>query len=240
VTWTPRTPLNPFHEENYVIAWRLGGSDAQGDDSAGWKERPLHRHDDCEEVDNKTKLRIFHDGLPELSPITFRIRAVNAWGQSDWSTEAQGKTLARPSEDGGFTGPLGPANDGHALYTWTQTNSEVGLKVPIGAGRRSKDIKFKVTPARIEIRYVVPEGLSDELLVGSFPKRIKTDEANWQIDETEEDGRHIVLQMQKAEKMEKWPSFIDGQEHPRIDTRLLRFFTNQMGMGDMGGIDIFE
>lgn len=181
------------------------------------------------------------DGLPEQTVVSFRICSANAWGRSEWSEEVQVETLARPNDDGGFTGPLGPAaGDAARSYRWSQTSSELGLKVPIAADRRGRDIKFKALSTRLEIRCTVPEGQPDELLVGPLHKRIKADEATWEIDENKEDGRHIVVQLTKADNMDKWPCLIDADGHPRIDTRLVRLFTKGMGMGGLGGMDIFE
>lgn len=234
VTWSPQIPVNPFHEENYVLAWRVAKGEEQDAGAAGWRERSFDRHSDCEELEGKTKLRVYHGQLPELTPLVFRIRAVNARGHGEWSDEVEVTTLAKPSDAGGFTGPLGPASDGCGQYTWTQTQSEVGLKIPIGPTRKAKDFKVKVLATRLEVRCAASVGEDDEVLVGSFPKRVKVDEANWQIEDTEADGRHIALQMVKAEVMEKWPCLIDDKAHPRIDTRLLRFYTG------MGGFDFYE
>jgi len=238
VTWSPALPSNPFHEENYVIAWRMVSGDPGG---AGeeWRERRLKRHEDCEELAG-SKLRTHIERLPEQTLVSVRLCAENAWGRSGWGEEAQVETLARPSDEGGFRGPLGPAGGAARSYRWSQTATEVWLKVPIGADRKGRDIKFKVLSNRLEIRCVVPEGQSDELLVGTLHKRVKVDEATWEIDENAEDGRHMVVQLAKAEEMQKWPCAVEADGHPRIDTRLVRLFGKGMGAGGLGGLDIFE
>mmetsp|Transcript_116837 Transcript_116837/g.342133 ORF Transcript_116837/g.342133 Transcript_116837/m.342133 type:complete len:346 (-) Transcript_116837:90-1127(-) len=234
LTWSPCLPMNPFHEENYVLAWRKAGSSDEK-----WRERQVNRHDDCEELAG-SKLRSYMDGLPEKTLVAVRLCAVNVWGRGEWSEEVQVETLARPNEDGGFTGPLGPAGDNSRSYRWMQTASDIGLTLPIGPDRKARDIKFKALSSRLDIRCKVPEGESDELLVGPLHKRIKADEVTWEIEESAEHGRHLSVQLMKAEHMEKWPCLIEAAGHPRIDTRLVRLLGKGAGVAGLGGMDIFE
>lgn len=62
----------------------------------------------------------------------------------------------------------------------------------------------------------------------------------WEIEESERDGRHIALQIAKAEAMDKWPCLIEGADHPCIDVRLVKIFTKELESIKKGGIDIFE
>merc|ERR1711933_570919 len=103
-------------------------------------------------------------------------------------------------------------------------------------------IRFKAMPTRIEIQCVSVPGGGDasgleDLLVGPFPKKIKAGDVTWEIEEQDDGSRCIAAQFLKAESMEKWPCFIEGDGHPIIDTRLVKLFTQGLGMG---GMDIFE
>lgn len=240
--WTPCSTYNPFHEESYVVAWRRLVQEGQED----WQEQAA---DDNDSPDKEgRKWRFYLDGLPEQEKLALRVCAVNRYGRSPWTDEVGVETLARPSKDGGFTGPLGPAGRdcGSGIYTWTQSTKEICIKVPILESWKARDIRFKATPHRLEMLYVgshpparaadSPAAEPQELLAGSFPKKVRSDEVFWEIDTSGDFGRHISIQMQKAETMEKWPCLLEGGAHPHIDTRLVRFLTK----GADSGFDIFE
>lgn len=254
VTWATRKPMNPFHEERYIISWRRIAEPSNGNENEEngitwpWTEKCVEFKTDCEEIAGG-RLRIFLGDLLEHTRIEARICAANVYGRTEWTELQSAQTLQRPCEDGGSTGPLGLAGRG-GQYTWTQSQNHIMIKVPIGA-TRGRDIRFKAYPSRIEVRDVsvaadsgVATG-SDELLVGPFPKKIKADDVTWDIEESSEGDRYISAQFEKAEGMEKWPCLIEGAGHPIIDTRLAKLFTkglDGMGMGGgmPGGIDIFE
>merc|ERR1712060_86239 len=82
ISFSPCIPLNPFHEENYVIAWRAGTRPDRGEPR--WHEQDFHRYNDCEEISG-SRLKVFVGQLPEYAEARFRICAVNAWGRSTWS-----------------------------------------------------------------------------------------------------------------------------------------------------------
>lgn len=231
VTLGPHLPYNPFHEEDYVLAWRR---EDESDDR--WREKRFSSEHDCEKVAGR--LRVHLDGLPEHTALVLRGCAEHIRGRSPWSKEARVATMAKPGEDGGFVGPLGQACPPEARYTWSQTQTEVSFKVPLRAEWKAKDIRFKWTPLRLEIRCAhgtIANGTdADNLLVGPMPKKVKTDEVFWSIEEDDTKlGRHLAVQMVKAEQYEKWPCLIEGDGHPHIDVRLLRFFTE--GPGGFGG-----
>lgn len=225
--------LNPFHEEGYFLAWCR---DVADESARHWVERPLGLDADLEDMGGG-RFRVMVDGLPEQAAVRFHVCSVNRWGRSAWSLEVTAETLAQPFVDGGSFGPLGPAATGdRRRYTWAQSRLEVSLRVPISASLKAKDISFKAMPSRLEIRLKGAPPASDALLVGRLPKKIKADEASWFIDDNGEDGRHLSVQMTKAEAMEKWPCLIEADGHPHIDTRMVRLFPN----GLTGGMDIFE
>lgn len=228
--WSPASSRNPFHEEQYVLAWRLtSGTDTD------WIDVEVEENDSADT--SGKKWRFFMKELPEEENIFVRVAARNRRGQGPWSQEVSAETFGKPCSEGGFTGPLGVAGRsyGTGKYSWTQTTTEVGLKVPIPKQWRGKQISFKALPHRIQILYTAGSGSEDEeLLVGNFPKKVKSDDVFWEIEDGGPHGRHIAVQMQKAEKMDKWHCLLEG--HPCIDVRLVRFYTKEM----MGGLDIYE
>lgn len=236
VFFMPQLPLNPLHEEEYILAWRLEGAAGEPD----WNERLLSQEHRCDMGRGSDKLKFLLRELPENSRLRLRLCCSNAHGRSKWSSEADICTLGRPSEDGGGVGPLGPAAEStKATYMWTQTKAEVGIRIPLAVCRKGKDIRVKPFPTRIEIRCRGDGDGEDEgevLLAGPLPKKIKVDEVFWSIDEDDEKyGRHMSVQMTKAETMEKWPCLISADGHAKIDTSLLHF----KGSG-VAGLDIWE
>jgi len=243
LTFTPQLPAwNLFHEEDYVLAWRRP-LEGPGGRAPEWQEKVCVRRDDCEELSGG-KLRVFLASLPEFAWVTIRICAVNAHGRGPWSQEVRVETLARPTDAGGFTGPLGPgaAGGARARYSWEQSQKEVSLRVPIGDAK-AKDLRFKAYPTRLEILLVGANGSAEELLVGPLAKRIRSDDTTWCIAESEAEGRHIDAQLVKAEALTKWPCLIDADGHPRVDTRDISFFVGKDGLGgmtDLSSLDLYE
>lgn len=231
VTLTPRLPYNPFHEEQYMLSWCR-----EDEETPIWREKCYDPKCDCEVI-AKGRVRVYLEGLPENTPIRVRARAVNARGHSEWTKEIPAETLAPPSEDGGYTGPLGPACEDGAYYTWGQTKTEVTLWVPLRPEWTAKNIKFKWTPSRLELRCSANGTGADEVLIGPLNKRVKSDEVFWSIEEDKKFGRHLYVQMVKVEALDKWSCVIEAPGHPQVDTRLLRFFTDGMsGLGDLSGL----
>jgi len=233
--WAPAVTYNPFHEETYVCAWRRAG-EVEDEEAASWHEWPVLGEDVLESSSAK-RWRTFLRGLPQQARVRLRVRAVcRRFGPGPWGEEVEALTLAHPNADYGFTGPLGPAGGGGS-YVWEQTKTSVAIKVPIAQDWKSRDIKFKVKPSRLEIFVVGPtRSEPEELLVGTFPKCVTADEVFWEIDTCEELGRHVLVQMKKASQMQKWPCLLEGDAHPHIDTRFVRFFTKEAE----SGFDIYE
>jgi len=119
-----------------------------------------------------------------------------------------------------------------------QTRNEIGIKVPVGPNTKAKDIKFKVTPKRLELRCGEGSGSSDVLLAGYLSKPIVPDEATWILDSSPEDGRHIAVTMFKTQLMDKWDKVFDGEEHTQIDEREVRWFVDPLASGTVG--DLYE
>merc|ERR1719203_2736302 len=232
VTVTPDLPYNPFHEEDYFVAW-CREDEAQ----ERWREKMYDPKYDCEKVAGN-KFRMYLEGLPEHTLLRVRACAVNVHGRSDWSRERPVETLAVPSSDNGFQGPLGPACPPGAQYTWTQTKTEVFLKIPLRPEWTAKRIRFYNTPSRIEIRVPAPDNGADEVLVGPLCKKVKVDDVFWCVEEDKQLGRHLSAQLLKFEPMDKWPCIIEAKEHPHIDVRMLRFWTDGDALTDLSGLNL--
>eukprot|EP00440_Ansanella_granifera_P015395 gb/GFBE01016734.1/.p1 GENE.gb/GFBE01016734.1/~~gb/GFBE01016734.1/.p1 ORF type:complete len:353 (+),score=78.47 gb/GFBE01016734.1/:1-1059(+) len=238
-TFSPSKGWNPFHEENYVIAWK------KADSEGGWLERHLNQHEECEDLSGKQKkgekYKVIVDGLPIFTALKFRMCATSYKGRGPWSREVGVTTLAVPSKDFGFTGPLGPAweklGGGKSEYRWLQTRNEVHIKITIGPDVRGKDIKFKALPTKLQIDFAV-DGENLRLLHGYLSHRINPDDAAWYIDESKEDGRHIQITLFKTEMMERWSRVFDGDEHPMIDERHVQWFVDSLNPGSLG--DLYE
>lgn len=230
VSFSPALPLNPFHEESYAISWCS--------EESGWQEQYFSASK-CEDISGGagSRFKVVLEGLPDNKALKIRVRAVNSRGAGPWCDDVLATTQAKPSEEGGFIGPLGPAasaaGSSRGKYRWTQSKTEICLKIPVGGSIKAKDLKVKLLPKRLEIRLAeVEEGASDELLVGPLPKKVKIDELGWFLEDSAVDGRHIALTMSKADPMEKWPCVIEANEHPVVDTGLIRWFAHGLGTLD--------
>lgn len=226
--WKPNYPrFNPFHEEHYQASWQL--IDPQEGEDKNWHTKEFFQGN-WEEDGKKFKLGV--DALPEGKKIRFRICAVNKKGRGEHSKTCEATTFSRPDKDGGFWGPLGPASrhlaEDRRKYTWTQMRGEIAVKVPLHADWKRDNISFDKTPARLIVAYLDEKGNKEVLLKGAFPQRAKIDEIFWQIEETKEDGRHMIITMVKEDPLQQWSHVFEGEEHPSIDKKYVRLLTDGM------------
>jgi len=95
-------------------------------------------------------------------------------------------------------------------YQWTQTLSEVEIKIPfkISFKLKSRDCVVDLDKKHIKA------GLKGHPLVlnGDFPKEIKTEESTWSID-----GKTITISIEKVNKMEWWSKLVTTD--PEINTK---------------------
>ncbi|CAJ1398224.1 unnamed protein product [Effrenium voratum] len=233
---SPTKGWNLFHEEDFVVAFARDGTDV-------WAERSFSRMEDCEDLSGSLKkgdrFKMVIPGLPACTRIKFRACAVSYWGRGPWGKEATASTMAKPSADLGFTGPLGPAwektGSDKNEYTWLQTRNEVHIRIPIGKDIRGKDVKFKALPHRIQVDLAVGESL--QLLHGQLAHRINSDDATWYIDESKDHGRYIQVTVFKLEALERWTRVFEGDEHPEVDPRLIQWFVDPLNPGTLGDLD---
>lgn len=104
--------------------------------------------------------------------------------------------------------PLGNGGTIEGKYTWTQTLSEVDIRIPLPAGTKPKmlDVNFTNTKLKVGVKGQPP------ICDGLFHKRIIVDDSFWTI----EDGE-LVFNIQKDDKMNWWKCVMEGD--PEINTQ---------------------
>lgn len=229
LTWKEARSLNPFHEVGFVVAWRRVSENGIEGEAVSWNEVPVPENEAADSIKNRdgSQWRSSLVSLPADTSLAARVCAVNRKGRSEWSSEVRVRTMAKPNDGGGGTGPL-ESTAASATYRWTQTREDVGLRVPIADDVRAKDLRVKCTGSKLEIRYAPtggPEG-GQLWLAGNLNEKVVSDEVDWEL-ETDPEGRHLGVQMRKVQSMHKWPCLLEG--HPMIDVRVLRFFTKDAG-----------
>lgn len=246
--WTPQIPMNMFHEEKYVAAWKVIQTADGSEPPDVWRVKELEEWEVEKRNDDKER-RVVIPGISEQTRITARVAAKTSFAESEWSSEAECTTLATPNGlTGGFFGPLGPAGRGFkdGKYRWQQDPSNVRFQIAIPDSWKAKDISFKALFKELRIHYKPPSGgPEEELLVGPWGGKVLPDDVTWDI-QTDCDaphlqglGRHISVDMKKNEKMEKWPSLLSGRAHPRIDVKMFALFGPDGGLTP-GNLDLFD
>ncbi|CAI2348868.1 unnamed protein product [Caenorhabditis sp. 36 PRJEB53466] len=96
-------------------------------------------------------------------------------------------------------------------YQWTQTLQEVEVRIPINAGFaiKSRDVVVKIEKTSVSV------GLKNQppVVEGKLPNTIKVENCSWVI----ENGKAIVLTLEKINDMEWWNRFLDTD--PPINTK---------------------
>ena len=82
-------------------------------------------------------------------------------------------------------------------HTYTQTNKEVVLYVPLAADVRAKEVHFKCTSQQLSLSVRGAE------LQGEFFLAVKPDESTWEL-EDEPAGRRLRVGLCKARPNHKW------------------------------------
>jgi len=99
-------------------------------------------------------------------------------------------------------------------YKWTQTLSELELRVPFNI---TFPLKSKHVVCDMKKKYL-KIGLKGEppIIEGNLIKEIKLEESTWTID----DGKSLVVSIDKVNKMEWWSRIIDSEQE--IDTKKIQ------------------
>ncbi|OIR58539.1 MAG: nuclear movement protein nudC [Amphiamblys sp. WSBS2006] len=93
-------------------------------------------------------------------------------------------------------------------YTWTQTTKD--LEVAFELENREDSKKVSVSISRTEIHAGVKG--EDAVIKGKLWKPVETEESTWSV----EDGRKVVIYLQKSSGPEWWPCVVEGGR--KIDT----------------------
>ncbi len=110
-------------------------------------------------------------------------------------------------EEGSGNGP--PGNGGATdRYVWAQQLAEVAITVPVPVGTRSRDLVVDIGKKRLRV------GLKGQppIIDGELHKTVKVDDSFWTL----EDGKEVVVSLQKENGMEWWKCAVAGD--PEIDT----------------------
>lgn len=94
-------------------------------------------------------------------------------------------------------------------YKWTQTLSEIELKVPFGITVRARDVNVKITKKTLLV------GLKGQppIIDGELCDEVKTEESMWVL----QDGNSVVVNIEKLKGMNWWKHLV--KTDPEISTR---------------------
>jgi hypothetical protein len=128
------------------------------------------------------------------------------------AVEAPTESIPQEDEDDEEKGKLKPnAGNGADLpnYRWTQTLSELEVRVPLPIKVKARDCIVEFTKKTLKI------GIKGQPLIldGDLLNEIKIEETCWTLSE----GKEVVLTMDKVNKMEWWSKLITTD--PEINTR---------------------
>ncbi|XP_026472982.1 nuclear migration protein nudC [Ctenocephalides felis] len=96
-------------------------------------------------------------------------------------------------------------------YSWTQTLSDIELRVPL-------DVSFYVKPRDVVVtfsKHKLTVGIrnKDPIINGTLDAEIKVEESSWVI----QDGKILLISLEKINKMNWWKRLVDTD--PEISTR---------------------
>ena len=92
-------------------------------------------------------------------------------------------------------------------YSWTQTDAEVEVSVPIAEGVRAKDIKCKIMPSTIALTI---QG-TDVKIEGTLFRRVAHDDCDWSIEKGGDGARAVKLTLVKSvatKDTQNWTSLL--------------------------------
>ncbi|XP_067012833.1 nuclear migration protein nudC [Anabrus simplex] len=129
-------------------------------------------------------------------------------------TEPEKKVESDEEEDPKEKGKLKPnAGNGCDLpnYRWTQTLSEIELRVPIKANFQVRPRDLTVIISKRHLKCGIRG--QNPIIDGDLHSEVKIEESTWVL----EDGRILVINLEKVNKMEWWSQLVTTD--PEISTR---------------------
>lgn len=127
-------------------------------------------------------------------------------------TKKETKTKEEEEEDEKDKDKL-PPNSGNGAdlpnYKWTQTLSEVEIRIPLPVACKAKDVivTFKKKSLAAGIKG------SPLIINGETPKEVKVDESTWCL----EDKKTLLINMEKVNKLEWWSQIVTTD--PEVNTK---------------------
>jgi len=116
--------------------------------------------------------------------------------------------------------PVGNGGTVAGKYVWTQTLSELNVVVPLPDNTRGRDLD--VTIGKKRLRVGLKSFAPDRIIDSPLQKTIICDDSFWTV----EDGNRLVINLQKLNQMEWWPSVCEGD--PEINLQKIQPENSQL------------
>ena len=98
--------------------------------------------------------------------------------------------------------------------TWSQSNKEIVILLPLPEGAKGKEVKFKCTSKSLDVQ------VRECVLKGDFFYAVKPDDSTWEIEDDPAGGRRLRLGLCKARANADWDCcFLDEIWLPRSRSR---------------------
>ncbi|XP_053211045.1 nuclear migration protein nudC-like [Panonychus citri] len=142
------------------------------------------------------------------------------------TSEGDNIPISEASESNEDNPNLLPPNSGNGSdlpnYRWTQTLSEIDLKVPLDLPVKSRDclVKFEKKHLTVGLKGQPP------IIDGDLFAPIKIEECFWTLE-----GKTLSLSLEKINKMEWWNKLVSGD--PELDTKKIN--PEPSKLGDLDG-----
>lgn len=96
-------------------------------------------------------------------------------------------------------------------YQWSQTLTDVKIRIPVATTVKGKDIEYKLTATRLNV------GLKGKpaILEGELYELVVPGESIWTLETSDNGGKHVEIALQKQKKHSSWESVVKGG--PKVD-----------------------